>query len=281
MNGVLIVNKETGCTSRDVVNQVSKILNIKKIGHTGTLDPLATGVLILCIGKYTKLVNFLTSKDKEYIATMRLGMQTDTLDITGNILKEEQVSLSKDKICEVFAAFPHQYLQEVPIYSAVKVDGKKLYEYAREKKSVKLPKREVMIETLEIMDIKGNDITFKTKVSKGTYIRSLINDLATNLNTVATMTSLVRTKQGNFSIDSSYKIQDIKNDNYQLIDIKDLFKEYETREIDDEYAQKLKNGILIPYDFKDYVVFTNNNQNIAIYEQYEKDESKAKPLIIF
>lgn len=281
MNGVLIVNKETGCTSRDVVNQVSKILNIKKIGHTGTLDPLATGVLILCIGKYTKLVDFLTSKDKEYIATMRLGIQTDTLDITGNILKEEQVSLSKDKIREVFATFPHQYLQEVPIYSAVKVEGKKLYEYAREKKSVKLPKREVMIETLEIMDIKGNDITFKTKVSKGTYIRSLINDLATNLNTVATMTSLVRTKQGNFSIDSSYKIQDIKNDNYQLIDIKDLFKEYETREIDDEYAQKLKNGILIPYDFKDYVVFTNNNQNIAIYEQYEKDESKAKPLIIF
>ncbi len=281
MNGVLIVNKETGCTSRDVVNQVSKILNIKKIGHTGTLDPLATGVLILCIGKYTKLVDFLTSKDKEYIATMRLGIQTDTLDITGNILKEEQVSLSKDKIREVFATFPHQYLQEVPIYSAVKVEGKKLYEYAREKKSVKLPKREVMIETLEIMDIKGNDITFKTKVSKGTYIRSLINDLATNLNTVATMTSLVRTKQGNFSIDSSYKIQYIKNDNYQLIDIKDLFKEYETREIDDEYAQKLKNGILIPYDFKDYVVFTNNNQNIAIYEQYEKDESKAKPLIIF
>ena len=130
MNGILVVNKEKDYTSRDVVNEVCKIFNTKKVGHTGTLDPLATGVLILTIGRYTKLSNLIMSDDKEYIATVRVGIKTDTLDITGNVL-EEKDSTVPDNIEDILKSFEKTYMQEVPIHSAVKVNGKKLYEYAR------------------------------------------------------------------------------------------------------------------------------------------------------
>lgn len=134
MDGILVINKPKDVTSRDVVNKVCKILNTKKVGHTGTLDPIATGVLVVCVGKATKLVEVLTSNDKEYIATVKLGVLTDTLDIDGNIIKEEKVSILKEELIKVLNFFVGSYEQEVPIYSAVKINGKKLYEYAREKK---------------------------------------------------------------------------------------------------------------------------------------------------
>ncbi len=280
MNGVLVINKESGPTSRDVVNKVGKLLNTKKIGHTGTLDPLATGVLVLCIGKATKLVNFITSSDKEYIASFKLGIKTDTGDITGKVIEEAKASLRSKEVKNAFLKFPKTYNQEVPIYSAVKINGKKLYEYARANKKVKLPKRKVEIKELELISFKGKTITFRALVSKGTYIRSLINDICSKLNTIGTMTSLVRTKQGGFLLDNSFTVKEVENSKYKIITIKELFKDYEQREIDGKFLTKIKNGALIDYDFEDYLVFIYKKDIIAIYQQYNKNPKLAKPLII-
>ena len=278
MDALLIVNKGKNITSRDVVNELNHIFNTKKIGHTGTLDPLATGVLVCLIGKYTKLVNLITSYDKEYIAEIKLGIKTDTGDITGNIISTDNSNVSVDMIKEVFANFPKVYNQEVPIYSAVKINGKKLYDYARSNIPVNLPKREVHIYSLELLSYENNIITFKTKVSKGTYIRSLINDLTNYLNTVGTMNNLIRTKQGYFNITDSYTIEDIKNGNYKILNIKD-FLNYTVIELPDTLIKKVSNGSSIPNSFniKDKVIFTYQNQDIAIYEV---NNEYLKPFII-
>lgn len=278
MDALLIVNKGKNKTSRDVVNELNHIFNTKKIGHTGTLDPLATGVLVCLIGKYTKLVNLITSYDKEYIAEIKLGIKTDTGDITGNIISTDNSNVSVDMIKEVFANFPRVYNQEVPIYSAVKINGKKLYDYARSNIPVNLPKREVHIYSLELLSYENNIITFKTKVSKGTYIRSLINDLTNYLNTVGTMNNLIRTKQGYFNITDSYTIEDIKNGNYKLLNIKN-FLNYPVIELPDTLIKKVSNGSSIPNSFniKDKVIFTYQNQDIAIYEV---NNECLKPYII-
>lgn len=278
MDALLIVNKGKNKTSRDVVNELNHIFNTKKIGHTGTLDPLATGVLVCLIGKYTKLVNLITSYDKEYIAEIKLGIKTDTGDITGNIISTDNSNVSVDMIKEVFANFPKVYNQEVPIYSAVKINGKKLYDYARSNIPVNLPKREVHIYSLKLLSYENNIITFKTKVSKGTYIRSLINDLTNYLNTVGTMNNLIRTKQGYFNITDSYTIEDIKNGNYKILNIKD-FLNYPVIELPDTLIKKVSNGSSIPNSFniKDKVIFTYQNQDIAIYEV---NNEYLKPFII-
>ena len=200
MDQLFVVNKPRCFTSRDVVNKLSKILKIRKIGHTGTLDPIATGVLVCLTGKYTKLVDLLTSLDKEYIAEIKVGIKTDTGDITGNVIEVKNKAISKSDVEKVFVEFPKKYLQTVPKYSAVKINGKKLYEYARENIEVELPKREVNIYSLELIEFNEDIIKFRTHVSKGTYIRSLIEDICDNLGIVGTMNSLVRTKQGKFDI---------------------------------------------------------------------------------
>ena len=263
-----MIDKEKGMTSRDVVNKVSKILNTKKVGHTGTLDPLATGVLVVCVGSYTKLVPFLTSMEKEYIATMKLGVLTDTLDVTGNILKEEKVNISSEKIKEVFANFPKKYLQEVPLYSAVKVNGKKLYEYARENLEVVLPKKEVLIKKLEIIKIEDDMITFKTLVSKGTYIRSLIRDIANKLGTYGVMTDLRRVSQGSFKIEDCSKIDVINKS--KLITVDKLFI-YPVISINEEQLKKVINGNLLNLNCHDeFVLVSFNNEKIALYQK-DKD----------
>lgn len=271
MDALLIVNKPKGLTSRDVVNELNHIFSTKKIGHTGTLDPNATGVLVCLIGKYTKLVNLITSYDKEYIAEIKLGVKTDTDDITGNIIAKENTTLTLDKIEEVFSNFPTSYDQQVPIYSAVKIKGKKLCEYARENIDITLPKRRVNIYSLELLSFQDNIITFKTKVSKGTYIRSLINDICTNLNTIGTMNNLVRTKQGNFDIKNSYTLEDIKNNNYKFLTLKE-FLDYPIIELDDTLIKKVSNGAIIPntFNIQDKVILTYQNKDIAIYEVNEK-----------
>ena len=263
-NGVLLIDKPAGFTSRDIVNQVGKIFHTKKIGHTGTLDPMATGVLILCIGYYTKLVDNLTSKNKEYIAVMQLGLLTDTLDTTGKTLKEESVNLDEDKIYAAFKNFPREYNQEVPSYSAVKINGKKLYEYAREGISIHLPKRMVSIYSLEILSIDNNEITFKTCVSKGTYIRSLIRDLGTSLKTYASMRSLRRVSQGAFAIDKCLKISDI-TENTSLLTLDDLFS-YPHFSLNDTEYQKVLNGNKISLNSESlYLLLTYQNKTIALY----------------
>ena len=204
MDKLLVVNKEKNLTSRDIVNNLTKIFNTKKIGHTGTLDPIATGVLVCLFGKYTKLVDLLTSLDKEYIAEIKLGIKTDTGDITGSIIENKKYNITKEEIIKVFKEFPQKYEQTVPKYSAVKINGKKLYEYARNNIEIELPKREVSIFSLELIDYEKDIIKFKTHVSKGTYIRSLIEDICEKLGTIGTMNNLIRTKQGGFDIEDSF-----------------------------------------------------------------------------
>ena len=267
-SGVLVVNKEKNMTSRDVVNEVSKVLGIKKIGHTGTLDPMAEGVLVLTIGKATKLGELLTSYEKEYIAEVEVGKMTDTLDVTGNVLEEKELTsnLDYEKIC---SSFRKKYLQEVPIYSAVKVNGKKLYEYARNDEKVILPKKEVEIKNIELLDNKYNTFKFKTLVSKGTYIRSLIRDMGISVDEYFCMRSLIRTKQGDFSIDNSYTLKDIKSNNFKILTIEEVLTSYPVINIDNDILlKKIKNGCRIDniYNVKNKVLFSYNNKVISIYE---------------
>ncbi len=208
MNGILVVNKESGYTSRDVVNILNKELGTKKIGHTGTLDPIATGVLVVCVGQYTKLVDKITAYDKEYIATIQLGVETDTLDRTGKILKENsEISVDNQVLINTLNSFLGKSLQEVPIYSAVKVNGKKLYDYARNQEEIELPKREIEIKEIELLESEKGFITFRTVVSKGTYIRSLIRDICKKLDILGTMYALERTRQGQFSVNESFPLE--------------------------------------------------------------------------
>lgn len=266
MNGILIVNKEENYTSRDVVNIVSKNLKTKKIGHTGTLDPIAKGVLVLVIGKYTKLCEDLTSTYKEYIATFKLGILTDTLDITGNVLKEKEVNINEDQIKEIINNFIGEYDQEVPLYSSVKIKGRKLYEYARNNENVILPKRKVNIKNIEIIDINKDEIKIKCLVSKGTYIRSLIRDIGNKLDCYATMTSLIRTKQGNFNIEDSYTLEEIKNNNYKLLDI-DNFLDIKIMDIKG-IEKKVLNGVKLEFNINNkYLLFKENNNDIALYKK--------------
>lgn len=273
-SGVIIVNKEKGLTSYDVVEQVGRLFGIKKIGHTGTLDPLAEGVLIICLGKSTKIVELLTAEDKEYIAGVKLGIKTDSYDIEGKIIDKKEVP-SNLKIEEVLNSYKKTYLQEVPIYSAVKVNGKKLYEYARNNIEVELPKKEVTIKEIELLNSTNDTFTFKAKVTKGCYIRSLINDIGASLNTYATMTSLIRTKQGNIKIDEAYRIEDIKSNNYKLYKIDELLT-YKTIIVDKDLEFKISNGVKIDniWNIEDKVIFKNkDNKLLGIYE---KDSTSLK-----
>ena len=268
-SGVLLVNKEKGMTSRDVVNEVSRILGIKKIGHTGTLDPMAEGVLVLTIGKATKLGELLTAYEKEYVAKVKVGIKTDTLDITGNILKREKIDKKIDYE-ELLKSFPKKYNQEVPIYSAVKVNGKKLYEYARNNENVDLPKKEVIIKKIELLGSDKESFEFKCLVSKVTYIRSLIRDLGNKVNIDFTMSSLVRTKQGDFKIKDAYTLNDINNNNFSILSIEDVLSNYPKIIMDKTLEKKVVNGCKLDnhYNIKDMVLFKNQENNlVAIYKK--------------
>lgn len=279
MDQLLVVNKPEGYTSRDVINKLSKILNTKKIGHTGTLDPIATGVLVCLTGKYTKLVDLLTSLDKEYIAEIKLGIKTDTGDVTGNVIDTSNKVISKNNILDVIKKFPKEYLQTVPKYSAVKINGKKLYEYARENIEIELPKREVNIYNLELISFNDDIIKIKTKVSKGTYIRSLIEDICEMLGTVGCMKSLVRTYQGIFGIDEAYTLDDIQNNNFIGKNIHE-FLDYPCINVDECNLKTVLNGGKISniYNIKDKVIMMYDNKDLAIYEV---DGETLKPYVMF
>ena len=273
MNGILVVNKDLGYTSRDVVNIVSKCLNTKKVGHTGTLDPMAFGLLVICCGNALKLCEMLTNHDKEYIAGITLGIETDTLDMEGTVLSTEVVDIDKDKILDVVNSFKGSYMQEVPKYSAVKVNGKKLYEYARNNIDVKLPSKMVDIFDIEVIDdITYNDgkvyFKIKTTVSKGTYIRSLVRDIGTKLGVPAVMNSLVRTRLGKFKIDDAYSIDDIKNGNFELIPILDAIDNLPRIKVDDRMAFKIRNGVILDkfFDGDKAFILDKDDNLIAIYE---------------
>lgn len=282
MNGVILVNKPKGITSRDVVNEVCRILKTKKVGHTGTLDPIASGVLVVCVGKATKLVDIITSANKEYVATVKLGLLTDTLDLNGKVLKKEKVTIRKEKLSKALDSFLGTYEQEVPIYSAVKVNGKKLYEYAREGKKVNLPKRMVEIKDIELINLTEEEYKFKVLVSKGTYIRSLIYDINRKLNVIGVMSDLVRTKQGIFNIDDAYTLEDIKAGNYKMYTITDVLKNDNCVVINDKLFNYIKNGCIIDNVYgKEVVTFIYDNEVVCIYKIYDKDKTKLKPFRMF
>lgn len=212
MDGIINVNKPKGITSFDVIRKLRKILSMRKIGHTGTLDPLAEGVLLVCVGKATKLAQDIEAHSKEYIAGFELGYKTDTYDIEGvTVDKKENFSVTLEELSEVIKEFIGNIKQVPPMYSAIKINGQKLYDLARKGEVVEREARDIFIESIEILEFDGKKGILKCKVSKGTYIRSLIYDIGEELNTFAVMTSLVRTQVGEENICKSFSLEDIEN----------------------------------------------------------------------
>ena len=277
-NGILIINKDKGYTSRDVVNVISKLFGTKKVGHNGTLDPLATGVLVICLNRYTKLNELLASNEKEYIAEVTLGIKTDTLDIEGKVLEEKETFVNKEDLEKTLKKYETTYEQEVPIYSAVKVNGKKLYEYARSGEKVILPKKKVTIKKIELLKFKDNKFTFKCLVSKGTYIRSLIRDILDDLGVIGTMSNLTRTKQGVFDIENSYSLEDVRNGNYKLLLVKDVL-DIDKITVSDELKFKILNGNKVKGNYSNKVLFLDEDGGeLAIYKK-DNDDYKVEVML--
>ena len=282
MNGIIVIDKPKDYTSRDIVNIVSKKLNTKKVGHTGTLDPLATGVLVLPIGRALKVSELLTSNTKEYIAEVILGYETDMLDITGTEIKRNIPSVTKEELLKVLKSYIGKYNQEVPLYSAVKVGGRKLYEYAHSGTTVIPPSKEVEVYSLELIsDLKhingAVEFTIRCEVSKGTYIRSLIRDIAYSLNTYGTMKNLIRTRQGIFTLKDAYTLKDIEENNYKLLSIKECLPNIKTTVIEEPLLTKVKNGMVLDKFFKENMslLLDKEGKEIAIY--IASGDNKVKP----
>ena len=210
-HGMINVYKEKGFTSHDVVAKLRGICKQKKIGHTGTLDPDAVGVLPVCLGCATRLCDMLTDKDKEYVAVLRLGITTDTQDATGKVLAEKEVSVSEEEVRAAIASFEGEQLQIPPMYSALKVNGKKLYELAREGKEIERKARPIVVHEIEILSENMPEFTIRVKCSKGTYIRTICHDIGQKLSCGGVMVSLKRTKVGNFGIEDAYTLSQIED----------------------------------------------------------------------
>lgn len=282
MNGILIVNKPKNYTSRDIVNIISKKLNTKKVGHTGTLDPIAEGVLVVPIGRALKISELLTSEKKEYIAKVILGYETDMLDITGKEIKRNIPNVDKDKLIEALNSFIGKYNQEVPMYSAVKVNGRKLYEYARSNIQITPPSKIIEIYSISLLEgpIYKDDtveFTMRCEVSKGTYIRSLIRDIAYKLSTYGTMKELIRTKQGSFLLEDAFTLEDIQKDNYKLLSIKEALPNIKITKIDDKTLKQVKNGMVLDKFFEEEIslLVDKDGREIAIYKDI--GNGKVKP----
>lgn len=230
MEGIINVNKPSGITSFDVVRKLRRILHERKIGHTGTLDPLAQGVLVICIGKATKMVQDIEGYEKTYTAGFELGYRTDTYDTEGQVIEKREVNdITLDKLQEVLKNFIGEIEQIPPMYSALKVDGKKLYELARQGIEIERKARLIEIKSIDIIEFDGVKGKIRCDVSKGTYIRSLIDDIGKALGTLATMTSLVREKVGSLSIKNSYTLEEIEAMSFEekldfLCSVEDFFE---------------------------------------------------------
>ncbi len=247
--GVLNVYKPKGMTSHDVVAILRRTLHMKRIGHTGTLDPIAEGVLPILIGKATKLSDLLMAEEKRYKAGVKLGVTTDTDDLTGEILEEKEVCVTEDDVRKVLASFLGKQAQIPPMYSAIKVDGKKLYELARRGVITERKPRDIEIYDLKIENFKGNTFDLTVHCSKGTYIRALCRDIGAALKTGAAMETLVRTKSGNFSLENAHTLEEIKeaaeNGTLEtfLISADDVLEDFPRVDVSEEFATKIKNGI--------------------------------------
>ncbi len=247
INGIIIINKEPGFTSHDVVNVIRRIYGTRKVGHTGTLDPDATGVLPICIGKATKVADMLTASDKCYVAGVRLGLTTDTQDISGQVLTRSEVNISPDALRQAVEHFTGQIEQIPPMYSALKVNGKKLCDLARQGIEVERKAREISIFSSEMSDFDGTDFNLSVHCSKGTYIRTLCHDIGTFLGCGAVMASLQRTKSSVFTLENSYSLDILKamdetSLRAALMPIDSVFDTYPRFDINDVLKKKLCNG---------------------------------------
>lgn len=252
LNGIINVYKPKGMTSHDVVYRLRRILRIKKIGHTGTLDPDAEGVLPMCIGRGTKTADMLTAADKQYLAEVTLGSATDTQDSSGTVLKSAEVSVNQADIHNTINKFIGDINQIPPMYSAIKIGGRKLYELAREGVEIERKPRPVRITNIEVknFDLENQRFSMIVDCTKGTYIRTLCNDIGEELGCFAHMSGLVRTKSGRFDLDSSYTLEDIESmfkrgDLMFFTTIDKVFSEYEELTIPDNLAFKMCNGVRV------------------------------------
>ena len=248
MNGILIVDKPAGWTSHDVVAKLRGVLKTKRIGHGGTLDPMATGVLPVFVGRATRAAEFCENAEKEYIAGLRLGIVTNTQDITGKILEERAASITADNLRKILKGFLGNQKQIPPMYSAVKQDGKKLYELAR--KGVEVPRRarDISISVIELLSGEGHEFLMRVVCSKGTYIRTLCHDIGAELGCGGTMSSLCRTRAGAYAIDSASTLDEIIEASASggidelLLPIDSLFSEYPSVTLGFDETRKCRNG---------------------------------------
>lgn len=296
INGIIIVNKETGFTSHDVVAKLRGICGQKKIGHTGTLDPAATGVLPVCLGSGTKLCDMLTDRDKEYVAELLLGVETDTQDTTGSVLRKSPVTVTEEEVSRACLSFLGDYDQIPPMYSALKVDGKKLYELARAGKEVERKARRVRILELEILEMRLPVVKLRVVCSKGTYIRTLCSDIGQKLGCGGAMQSLQRTKAGRFRLEDALtlgELQQLKDSGelervVQPVD--SLFEETPALHVTAEAARLLENGnALLPVQFAETVtpeperwvrVYRPDGRFAGIYA-YEEQKRWYRPVKMF
>lgn len=296
INGIIIVNKETGFTSHDVVAKLRGICGQKKIGHTGTLDPAATGVLPVCLGSGTKLCDMLTDRDKEYVAELLLGVETDTQDTMGSVLRESPVTVTEEEVSRACLSFLGDYDQIPPMYSALKVDGKKLYELARAGKEVERKARRVRILELEILEMRLPVVKLRVVCSKGTYIRTLCSDIGQKLGCGGAMQSLQRTKAGRFRLEDALtlgELQQLKDSGelervVQPVD--SLFEETPALHVTAEAARLLENGnALFPAQFAETVtpeperwvrVYRPDGRFAGIYA-YEEQKRWYRPVKMF
>ena len=268
MKNVLFIDKPKGMTSFDVCYKLRKVLGTKKIGHTGTLDPNATGVMIVLFDKATKANQFLVSSEKEYIACVKLGVMTDTLDIDGNVI-EERVCKMPDALALKKAL--NNYLgiskQTPPLTSAIKVAGKKLYEYQRENLEVKIPEREIEVKEIELLSVYEDEFVFRCKVSSGTYIRSLVRDILNDLGLIGTLKDLMRTKIDNVDISKCDKFEDVLNDNYHAYSLYEVMKDsYYLYEVSNK--QDVLNGKPLKLPLKEEeILCVSNKEVLAIYRK--------------
>lgn len=256
MNGIIVINKPLGKTSHDMVYFIRRLTGIKKVGHTGTLDPSATGVLPVCIGNATKVCDMLTNADKAYRVSFVLGMTTDTLDADGEVLTDQPVLVGEDEIRNTISAFVGEITQTPPMYSAVKVNGQKLYELARKGIEVERKTRTVNIQKIDIIsiDMQNFTVTMDVFCSKGTYIRTLCDDIGMKLGCGAYVSALTRIKSGIFSIEESYTAEELTNLKDEgklekaLINTDSVFSAYPKIVLDRQKSERVKNGARIKYD---------------------------------
>lgn len=299
MDGIVIINKEKEYTSHDVVAKVKKILNEKKVGHTGTLDPNATGVLPILLGKGTKLSKYLINHDKIYNVTLKLGEKTDTADIEGKVIEQKNVNLqkvTKENITKILNSFIGKQQQIPPMYSAIKVNGKKLYEYARSGQTVELTPRKIEIYNIRLLNINtiitnsveeditfgpNVEITFQVHCSKGTYVRSLCEDIAKKLDTVGYMKELQRIKVGDFNIKNSITLGQLEKDKEKnVISIEEFLNEKPQIILNNKKIDLLLNGIQLKVKNKSNIYRIYNEQNKFIGTGIIENELLKRDIIL-